>query len=591
MIKLHNYSPHRWTGWLRRNVSPKPPHASGTVEVGGKLVRYVLGLKAGADTYHCDFNVDLDPGEQLVFGLAESNPEPQPSMILPRDFDDFFGGGLQIGMQTADLVSVKIDGAALCSHLMTRFGMAVVHFWLRWYPSQPAIAYGEYAVVASDPSVPDMRVKLPDLPVRFGDALTIVPGRASDRIMNANEVLVDGQARTGLVHFVWPRHLTLESFPTVVAETQFGVGGVAIDELWHCGTPTHSHMPQGGRQWFAQNYAESLRRLHTWDRPLMGPNIASSDTGRQEDQFFHPGAEAFTLPGCEWIRLFNAIKLHGERPCNHLEKDGTPLNLNKHPGLLMWDARPYQPITQDMLGKPRSLNPGEARGRWGPDTQHWLTRSLGAAARITGSPVAQFLLRNLATCYLAMRTAVPGWSTSASFSAREWGYEGEFVMQCYHDLEDRELAEIVVSRWRERVQLILKPLMQGGRDYLHSFVDDPRLGTGEWVIAWQESLGAWGIDVACELIEDQGGRDIALRIARRTLAHAWERRGNEWATRAQYPLADPGSAFADGSFNLFAMGLCAQVVLRHDPTDAKAVEIVDYLKSQGDHRWLAPSKA
>jgi hypothetical protein len=460
--------------------------------------------------------------------------------------------------------------------------------WITLYPDQPAWAPGEVLTVASNPAVQDLVAQAPAAyELRLGDALVVLPGRgAAQPLLATGERLADGQGKATPFVAVWLRHLRRASdWSSVGAAADLGIGGVGITRLWAEGNPA---FPVGFSAvgWSNARFAEAVRRLATWDPPVCGPSIRSSDTGAQEDQLFHPGGEALFPDGigAETVRLLSAMKLHAERPSNHLEADGSPLQPAAHPGLIFWDSRPFG---RDLLGKLRTLSEEETRGRWGADTQHFLARSLGSSARLTGSPVAQWLLGRMAVAYLLQRTDTPGWATSGTFSAREWGYEGLFVVQIDEDLEDRVLAAQVVERWRSRVTTLLLPMM-AGRDYLFAFEDDPRLGQGKWVIAWQEALGAYGIDLACSLHGPARGREVALRVARRVLADGWVWQG-EWLTRPQFPLAGDLPA-PDGSFNGFGMPLAVAVVLRHEMANQKALEIRDYLRAAlpGEGKWLAP---
>ena len=577
-VTIRNNSAHAFEGWVRRNVSPKPPLESGLVSD----VHFVVGQKAGLDTWHVDLYVALAPGGVISASLADAVAYPKPDMTLPGL--SHFGGWLTVGGEPMGLLDFRADGAAFTAHCLHRKGMFATHVWLRWYPSEPVLVHFEAATVCSNPALPDMIASPGDTEIKFGDGFTFIVGKQGADL--AKFPFADGQARVVKGFFAWPKFITKHyQFAAASAQVELGMGAIAVERLWATG---RAQLPGDfdARDWMLSKWRETQRRMHTWDAPLVGPNLNSADTGAQEEQMFHPGHEAYLFPGAEWISLLNALKLHGERPCNHLEADGTGLDLEKHPGLLMWDARPHFGISADKLGKPRGLSPSEAYGRWGPDTQHFLARRLGVSARITASPAANWLLSRLATAYLAMRTATPGWSPSGTFSAREWGYEGEFVVQCHRELEDRVLAAKVVSRWRERVRRILIPEMEG-RDYIFKFTDDERLGPGDWVIGWQESFGSWGIELACTEVGPSEGRAVALRVAKAVLARGWAKVDGVWVCRAQYPLAgDPGPA--DGSFNDFGMPLCAEVVRRHKPTHPKANAVLDALAAAGAYKWVAP---
>ena len=109
------------------------------------------------------------------------------------------------------------------------------------------------------------------------------------------------------------------------------IGVHAVERLWHEGNG--QTRPGFKAIQFLQQNGDAMRRLHTWDAPLLGPATRSEDTGAQEDQLFHVGAESLFDPGLGWPRYLAALKLHAERPCNHREADGRPLDPDAHPDL------------------------------------------------------------------------------------------------------------------------------------------------------------------------------------------------------------------------------------------------------------------
>lgn len=586
VVRLCNYSSSPFDGWKRATVDVMPAHESG--QVGD--VRYVLGRSVGRDVRVVDLQVRLAPGQALTVDLGAAVAWPFVRGSLPADPLGFFGAP-SVADVPLQLASIRPDGAGYTSEWWARTGrMLCTRVWTTWYPDRPAIVTGDVVVVASNPAVPDLVATVPSgLTLRFGDAVVIVPGAGVGApLVAAGTTLADGQGKAFPISLVWVRHLQRASdWSSVGVVADLAVGAVGIRQLWQEGNPK---FPTGwsARSWANARFAASVQVLHTWDLPVCGPAVRSADTGAQEDQLWWPGGEALQPDGvgAEWVRLLSALKLHAERPANHLEVDGSPLDPDRHPSLMMWDCRPFFAVSQDRLGKARELDVTETHGRWGADTQHWLTRSLGSASRLTGRPAAGWLMERLAVAYLLQRTSVPSWSTSATFSAREWGYEGLWVVQCDRDLPDRALAARVVARWRERVRAILLPQMEG-KDLLMPMRDD-RLGPGVWAIAWQEALGAYGIDLACQVLGPVEGRAVALRVARRVLADGWQMRG-QWLSRAQFPVSGP-LPDPDGSFNLFGMPCAAAVVLRHEPTNERAWAIWSQLQrdSGGGATWLAP---
>ena len=289
-------------------------------------------------------------------------------------------------------------------------------------------------------------------------------------------------------------------------------------------------------------------------------------------------------------RYLAALKLNSERPCNHKEADGSPLNPDLHPDLLMWNCRPDKRISSDMLGKPRELasDGAETAGRSGPDTQHFLTQTLFASIRVKDSPALQQLASNLATNYLFMRTVQRGWSTSATYSAREWLYEPLFAVHCHRNLEDRQLAARVVERCKQRIERLLLPAMEG-KHHLYVFEDTPSLGSGKWVIGWQEAAGSYGLALFAEVFNMPKLGEVALRVAREVFSRGWSLVDSTWLSRAQYPIDGQPLPDADGSFNDYGMPLALRVIARHDPMNAVVLEVLDQLKTAGAYRWVLPS--
>lgn len=350
------------------------------------------------------------------------------------------------------------------------------------------------------------------------------------------------------------------------------------------------------RSWIAGNLPESARRLWTWDVPVIGPAIRSSDSGAQEEQFWTRG-EPMLHPAASNVVLFSALKLHGERPCNHHEVGGEPLDLDRHvsPRLLFWDGRPHTNASANpagLLGKPRPLSEesGEARGRYGPDSQHFMARGLTAAARYTGSPAAQYLLSQMARAYLLQRTAEPSWSTSGLWSQREIGYEGEWVVDVHLNLEDRVLASRVVQRWRDRMERILIPMLSSKpNDAWHTEDGDARLGTGKWWQPWMQAHGALGMDDACRLVGPAAGRALALRGALAVLRDGFTLRDGQWVSHDHVAL--DGRKKDNSTYYLYGTPGAVAVVLRHDPENAQARAILQQMRAAAPPaggKWMPP---
>lgn len=580
-VRLANHGS-EFTGWVRTTVDRRPPRPAGTIEGS----TYVLGREIAPSLWAVDVRVSLGRGETKTLALPDAAPLDYAPPPLPANPLAYFGGPVAVNGVPMRAVSLRADGAAITAEFRARVGrMLCVSLWTRYYPGQPW-AEGECLVVASNPAVPDMGEAVPEIRLKFGDAWVAQPGRGIGRpLLDPGTYLADGQGKALPVAFAWPRNFTRgEQWSSAGCVSDLGIGAVGIAKLWPAGNPYVSPT-FNAHAWGAARFAESIRRLYTWEPAACGPNTNSTATGAQEDQFFQPGSEALQPNGlgCEWIRYLSASKLHAERPVNHLEADGSPLDLDRHPGLIMWDARPFEATTSTMLGKPRQLQISEAHNRWGPDTQHWLTRSLVASCRTKDSPLCQRLLRNLATAYLAMRTTQPGWGTTAVHSAREWCYEPLFALSCEMNLEDRALAARVVTRCKERIETVLIPHLE--TEVWFKRIRDDRVGPGIWVQSWQESIATYGVDLFAQRHRIPAARAHALRIAKDLIAKAWVKDG-AWRFRPDLAIQGQPMQAPSGGWNGFGGPMCVAVVLRHEPENQAAGEIWDQLLAGRDYRWM-----
>lgn len=597
VVRVANLAPVPYSGWKRTTIDVAPPRQVGRV---GDVV-FVQGRRAGLDVWCVDLLVTLAAGETRAIDLATAEAFDWSRAPLPADPLAWFGGVARIGGSLLPLVELQADGAGYTAHLRARTGrMLCADLWLTWYPDRPGWAVGELMLTASNPGVPDMGETLPaDLVLSFGDAVALAPGSPAfgAGVITAGTRWADGQARAFPIAFVWLRHLRLATdWASVGAVSMCGIGAVGIRQLLADGNPL---VPAGcsARAWATPLFAESLRRLHTWEPGLVGPAPQSGATGAQEDQVFVRGEPLLADGvGTEWIALAGAMRM-AARPCHHLEADGAPLDLDRHPQLRFWDGRAHwhTGVSPDQLGKPRSLSIDETAGWWGPDVEHWLLNTLAAASRLTGSPALQHLLGAQARVYLLQWTVAPGLSTSQTYAARAVGWEGIGVVHLWRALEDRALAARVRDRWLQRLDAILLPQLGAKpNDIWDVRVDDARLGAGAWWIPWQQSVGAYGLDFAGAVFARADARAVALRAAQRVLADAWVRDGTQWLTRPQMAVAGGGPA--DGSFDLFGMPLAVAVVLRGSPASAPepASSIWAWLLGQtagGDmhaRSWIAP---
>lgn len=594
--RVANFAGARFVGWHRVNVEGTPTPAVGRTASG---IDYVVGRATGASTVAVDLWLDLQPGQELVVDFAGASSRSW-TLPLPPDPVAHFGGDLTFCGQPMAFLTLQPDGAAWSALFRARSGrMLVCDLWARFYPQDPSVVHAEAFVVASNPAVPDMGEQLQQpAQLAWGDAVQVLPGRPFNApVVAAGEYLADGQGRVVPLLFVWLRHVqTVEQFGSRLAQAQLGVCGHGVRQLLHTGTPA---MPPtfSARAWARDNVGEAARRLTTWDWLLFGPSARSGDTGGQEEQVFSRGEPLRPDGvGAELVVYLSACKL-AERPCHYREVDGSPLLPEKHtsPRLVLWDMRPHwhTGVSPDRLGKPRDLSVEEAHGRLGADVEHWLQFTLCAANRYTGRPAIQHLLEVQARNYRLQWTVTPGWSTTQPYAARAIGWEAAMAVAFSRELSDVVLRQQSEQHWLQRWSGVIRPWLDANPDYWDTRNNDPRLGPGLWWMPWQQSVGAYFLDVAGERWGNASMRSASLRAARRVVAEAWVQRDGVWLTRPQCPVVGWETAPADGSFNYFGMALAVATVLRHEPENPRARSIWQQLlngagNNLGNWKWLAP---
>ena len=566
-VRIANAAGNPVAGWVRVTVDVPPLHASGSVGD----VRYVVGQRTGLDTWAVDVRGVWQPGATATVDLRQAVPGSWTTQPLPTDLLGHFGGPATIGGAPLEIVALAGDGAGYRAHLRGRFGKAMhADLWLRWYPDQPAVAWGEVLLTCSNPTVPDLTETPAPLPLRWGDALVVLPGRGVDvPVVAPGTRWADGQARALPFVCVWLRHLrTAADWNAAIASAQMALHGVGVRQLWHDGNPL---LPAGfnGAAWARTHWDRQQADLHTWAAPVLGPAADSGVTGSQEDQTFHPGGEALAHPLAVLPRYLAGLGF-ARRPSHHLEQDGAIVSRDRRPALRMFYGRPFRATSPDTLGKPRDLTIAEAGGWNGPDAQHWFFATLASAHRLTGSPACQHLLQHEARRYLIERTTTKGWGTSDPFSAREIGWEGIAVVHLWRELADRALAEQVRAHWRLRVTQVLLPWI-GGRDIWQTIVDDGRVGSGAWWLAWHQAIGAYGLDLGCRVLGPVEGVAVAQTAARRVVADAWQQQGARWVEAEN--LALDGRRHRSGFFSTAWLPCAVAVVLRYEPGNAKAKAI------------------
>jgi hypothetical protein len=448
-------------------------------------------------------------------------------------------------------------------------------------------------VTCSNPRVPQVTDMIPPgFTLHFGNAVVLVPGHPPDaELIDGDTQFGDGQARTLPVTLLWPDHFeNLAQWCSAAVLDQ--IGAVGISRLLPQGNP---RLPPGldPVAWAGARLAESIRRLHTWEAPLCGPNPGSGDAGQQRDQTFVGGEPlAENGAGAEQIIYLAALKA-AARPCHHLERDGSQLSSVAHPRLVMWDSRPHLvSVSPDQLGKSRYLHTGIETAGWsGSDVEHWFHNNMVAAARLTGSPAIQHMLSMQARIYPYQWTTRPDLiNQSVPFAARAVGWEGIMAVQLWINLEDRELATATREHWLDRATHVLVPQLSAMPGDVWDWRRDDRIGPGRRYMPWQQAVGAYGLDLAGEVFGHAGAREVALRAAKRVIHDAYWWDGDRWTSRDV--IAQDDAVVPSGAYDFFGTPLAIATMLRHDPKSEPARTIWKQLLREATapvhFAWLAP---
>lgn len=607
---------HPFSGWIRATTDFEPAAEAGvlTHPRAGTAI-YVMGRRVGRDARIVDIRCDLNAGQLPSFDLSTATPFEFVRGDPPADPEAFFGRITVAGVRLP-FVSAVPDGAGYLAHFRGRVtAMLCANVWLWWYPDWPALAFGEVVLCASNGSITDMEARAPaDCRLAFGAADVFVPGLPGGApLLPEGEVLADGQAKSWPLTLVWRDHLASASeWLSAHAVVTNGVCANGISRLWWSGNPRE--LRPAALDWTKQHWSTSLQNLHTWQTGVLGVAAFSGRTGAQEDQIF-VGAECADLPaglGAEKVRYWVALG-QSRWPCQHLEADGRLLDLDGHPNLVMYAGRAHfhYGVSPDQLGKPRPQNGLiEAHGWMGPDRQHWLLNTLSISYRLRGSPALQWQLEAQARLFLFGETVRPGLSTSHFEASRALGWISLVALQLWDGLDNRELAQRVRDRYRALVEQIYIPELRG-RDGVWDRLDERQLSSvTQWPINWmpyQQGVGTYWLDVACERFEIPAGRAIALEGALTQLEHGFIRQPDgSWGTVA-YRGVDPSTSpitlaplVQDAGANLAGRGsvhvwstLCPATVLRHDPEHPKASELFEQIVRDGEasssgRHWVPP---
>lgn len=588
MILLSNDYERSFTGWIRVPIDDASniPYF-GTFDKAGfqyAMVRY------GSRRWSLDIEAKMLPGERKTLDLGSVTVRDPVAPQIPVNPVAHFGGPLAIDGVPMNVVSYEVNGAGVDIYCLLKHQGVTWRAWLTWYPGD-GHAIGEIAAIYSDPTKPDMASGASHR-ITFGDSVCLMPGYGfRNQLVPEGDWLADGQGRAVPVVFAWLRlGANLESVAALGDLRVNGNGYMSKGRDWLGRLPENFD----AKAWARGLHGEGLRRLHSWDWALIGPAAKSGVTGAQEEQGFTRGEPQHDP--CAIAPIYAAALKMAERPCHHCEADGTQLDAEAHnnPRLIYWDMRPHwhTGVSPERLGKTGDLNyDTTAHGRAGCDVEHWLIRTLAAGALYKHSRAAQYLLRQHGLNYLRQWTKEPGWSTSQPYASRAMGWEAQSMVLFDEALDDSVLRARLLTHWSDRMDFITGPWIQG-RKYWDIRVNDPRLGPGEWWMPWQQAVGSYWMDVAGERFGKKALREACLHGAKVIVDEAWQEVAPDmhWEPR---PIASVlGGSPTDPSFTYYGMALAPATVLRHEPTNERALRLWNYLvanaRDAGAMKWLAP---
>jgi hypothetical protein len=447
-VEIENFTGNRVKGWIKTNTDFNFSFDSGNI---GEF-RFVKGIKSGLDTNNLHIYADLLPYECKVLDLEQLTYERVKLSNFPGW--EFFGGLPKVNGMGMEIISSEFNGNSLQSEWKGRLGrMFHVTLFTRWYEDNPYLVHGEVIVTCSNPSVPDLVDTIPpDFRVTFGDSIVFIPGKQfNSTVINGGETFADGQCWPLPIFFAWPRNMTVgkenEAWAYVSAVVNLQIGAVALKKLYRSGNPKYnpSFNP---RVWARNLFQDSVRRMHTWEAGLLGPNKRSGETGGQEDQVYVRGEALLPNGVAASIVTYLAALQLGRRPCHRLEFDGRIATIQNHPSGRYWDGTIHwhSGVSTDRFGKVGLITQTQTKDWWGPDVEHWLYNTLMAGARITGSDACQRLLEHQGNVYQFQWTHMGG-ATSQMYAPRAVGWEGWMVLNLWFNLKNRQLASLVKDNY------------------------------------------------------------------------------------------------------------------------------------------------
>lgn len=636
MIYLANYSLQPFHGWIRTKTGALDFFVSAAVTPEGDTI--VRGHQRH-NSVDIDILASLRPGEVRSIDARAATANPIVHVVPAVSATEMAELGIpRLGNTHLTLLDVRVDGAGYLAHFRARLHgdpelqALVADLWVLFYPGT-AYAQARLRLTNSSPTVASLApTELQrDLVLSIGSANVAVVGKLmpGNVVLPAGTKFGDGQSMVLPLVCIWQRLADPESYNEAGAFLELAIGANGTEHPWPMFS-SYPRLPSGASKLgFHWRHFRPLRDMvGTWKAgDGIGVPAMSGVTGAQPDQLF-VGAECGGPDGCGVEQVYYLAALTwAHRPCHHRELGGERLDFANHPDLRLWDGRAHwhRGVSPDQLGKERPASPDDMQGGWwGPDVEHWLLNTLALANRIVWCPALTSLLEDQAIVYLGQYTTQPGLSTSSAYAARSVGWE---CIAAIHLLEaglDLALHLQVRARFIDRVRDVLLP--NAANDIWDIRIDDPRLGTGEWWMPWQASVGAYGLFLAGDYLGSLDAQRAAVRAAQRVVEDAWTFDGTSWLSAPVRPVAtgtdaEPDMAAAracvhedcgiplpltdaapmfDGSFNDYGMPLAVWVLLQANPNpaDARSVELRDKAQriwdrlqrdTGGGSKWFPPS--
>ena len=506
--------------WVTVVVDKKVP-ATGLTKSGHPFFR---GRRTGRWTHSVDiwYSGDFTLEDEIP---AEARKLPDDAVYPKFDAAGAAASGKpMLNGKPMFAVDRFADGARVVVHYRNRVGDEedfVIDLWLWKYWGVNKIFHGEVMATCSNPTNPNLAADMPSIELTLGGKRAFVDdANPASRDLFPKVRFGNGQAMAFPITFV---------VGTPTNQEGFRVSASGLSKAWPFGTPIH---PTVG---FTKNPKDYVRNFNG---PAWGPARFSGRTGAQEDQTFTCGD--IVNPNSAQAIYLNAFK-YANRPCHHLEEDGSIVDRLNHPNLVYWDGRVHwhPNVSRDRLGKPSGF---WTNNQWsGPDVEHWLIGSLSAGDRWSPYYALDRLMEHQAHIYMMQWTHDDGLTTSQPYASRAVGWEGIAVSLLYEGLANRQLAERVKKNFVTRFEKLIAPAAKRIIDIRV----DPRLfpagspyaSEPAWM-PWQQGIYAMGMDYAGRYFKDTRMVSVAVRASQTCLELDWFLVNGRWRSLGNQPV-DP----------------------------------------------------